>query len=275
VRVDTTQLRRCILAVCVISDVDAVATDDGVEVEGSLVRWTDVAETVGRADPMSGAARRRVERLLRLHALVARERWAAVDLLTHAARLLALPHGHADHLGPAWAEDRLPGGALDVGLGVLGLAGRDPDEVVPLPPSVARAVCLPRSVLWLQVLAHAEEMGRLAISRLERDGTHTYGVLRPVGGCDVLSLLAGPSLRRWLASGDGTGMRALAAPMRTRGWFDLVHVDPAFVGPAWMATQEQLRGVSSPLLVTRDEVGLAVPGAAAAELALRARRRPA
>ena len=270
---DVTALRRCVLAVSVLGDVDAVPSDDGIVAGAARVPWSDVADTVGPDDPMSTAARRRVERLLRLHALVADARdWrSAGDLLSRAARLVALPKGHADHLGPGWAEDRLLGGALDVGIAVIGLAGGDPDEVAPLPPSVARAVALPRGVLWEHVLGHAEAMGRLAVTRLRRDGLIGSGVVRPVGGCDVLALLASPSLRGWLAAGDGTGMRAVAAPMRNRGWFDLIHIDPAFVGPAWMATQENLRGVSCPLLVTRDEVGLARRGAAAADLTFRAR----
>jgi hypothetical protein len=82
-------------------------------------------------------------------------------------------------------------------------------------------------------------------------------VLRPVGGCDVLTLLGTRPLRAALAGGDGSGMRAVAVPTRQRGWFDLRRVDPAFVGAAWAATTEADRGLSSALLVTRDEVATA------------------
>jgi hypothetical protein len=98
-------------------------------------------------------------------------------------------------------------------------------------------------------------MGALAAARLGRDGP-TDGVIRPVGGCDVLALLASASLRRHLAMGDSTGMRAVAVPMRRRGWYDLSRIDPAFVGAAWSATDELDRGVPRPLLVTADEVAV-------------------
>jgi hypothetical protein len=51
-------------------------------------------------------------------------------------------------------------------------------------------------------------------------------------------------------------MRAVAVPMRSRAWFDLARIDPAFVGAATMATAEEQRGVIRPLLVTVDEVAV-------------------
>jgi len=60
-------------------------------------------------------------------------------------------------------------------------------------------------------------MGELVSGRIERDGR---AVLRPVGGCDALTLLAAASLRENLAGGDGTGLRAVAVPTRRLGWFD-------------------------------------------------------
>lgn len=242
------------LAVGVLGDVDVQPHDAGVAVEGSLVDWRDIAATVGPDDPLSTSARRRVERLLRLQARLDREGDAATALLAQRLRVIALPRGHADHLGRLWVADRLLGGALDLGLGVLGLLD-DPDEVVPLPPSVSGAADLPRGT-WARVLAHADEMGALCVARLERDGARGHGVLRPVGGCDVLALLASRSLRTWLANGDGSGLRALAVPMRNRGWYDLAHIDPVFVGAAWAASAENERGIAAPLLVTADEVGL-------------------
>ena len=81
-----------------------------------------------------------------------------------------------------------------------------------------------------------------------------------MGGCDVLALLASSALRRQLATGDGSGMRALAVPMRTRGWFELSRIDPAFTLTAWSATDDFDRGVPCPLLVTADEVSLPADG---------------
>jgi hypothetical protein len=129
------------------------------------------------------------------------------------------------------------------------------ERVTPLPPGVALAAGVDTVRWWPHLKRHADRMGALAAARLGRDGT-AEGVIRPVGGCDVLALLASPSLRRHLATGDGTGMRAIAVPMRRRGWYDLNRIDPAFVGAAWSATEELDRGLPRPLLVTADEVGL-------------------
>jgi hypothetical protein len=243
-----------VLAVAVLSDVDVRPQSDGVRVDDSVVAWHEIAAAVGSSDPLSSAARRRVERLLRCSVRLSGPNGHLGAVLASRARLVALPRGHADHLGPSWVRRRLLGGALDLGIGVLGFLG-DPDEVVPLPPSVEREAAMPGDV-WRRVVDHAEEMGCLAVARLDRDGGRRHGVIRPVGGCDVLALLTSPTLRRWLAEGDGVGMRALAVPMRTRGWYDLAHIDPAFVAAAWSATAEQDRGVSVPLLVTADEVAL-------------------
>ena len=182
----------------------------------------------------------------------------AAGVLARAARLVALPPDHVEHPGPGWALESLPGGALDLGVGVLGL-GCDPDRAAALPPGIACAAEADVRPWWPQLRAHAERMGELAVARLRRDGGRD-AVLRPVGGCDVLSLLASTALRTQLARGDGSGMRALAVPSRSRGWFDLRRVDPAFVVGAWTATDPRERGAPRPLLVTVDEVALAVAG---------------
>jgi hypothetical protein len=64
-------------------------------------------------------------------------------------------------------------------------------------------------------------------------------------------------------------MRAIAVPMRTRGWFDLARIDPAFVGAAYSATEDADRGFARPVLVTEHEIGLARPGGNIIDLALR------
>jgi hypothetical protein len=100
-------------------------------------------------------------------------------------------------------------------------------------------------------------MGELARRRLRRDRATE---IRPVGGCDALTLLASRTLRTALAGADGTGLQTVAVPRRVRGWTDLRRVDPAFLASVWLLTDDTERGVDRPLLVTRDEVALPAPG---------------
>ena len=260
---DHVALRRCVLAVSVLADVDVVPSDLGVILPGPpavTVGWDEVAAAAGPAGAgpdVTAVARRRVEELLRLHAFVAELGDAAAGRLRSAARVVALPPGHADHLGRGWVRERLLGGALELGIGVHGLTGDpggDGGRVTPLHAGVALAAGVAEARWWPHLRRHVDRMGALAAARLGRDGLE--GVIRPVGGCDVLALLASPALRRHLAAGDGSGMRAVAVPMRRRGWYDLSRVDPAFVGAAWSATDELDRGAPRPLLVTADEVAL-------------------
>ena len=94
-------------------------------------------------------------------------------------------------------------------------------------------------------------------------------MLRPIGDCDVVTLLASRTFRTALCAQDGTGMRAAAVPMRRRGWLDLSRIDPAFTVAAAAATDELARGFSRPLLVTVDEVTLSMVGGRPAEIVLR------
>jgi hypothetical protein len=263
---DHVALRRCVLAVSVLADVDVVPSDTGVVLPGPpavTVGWDEIAAAAGpdrlasEGAEVTAVARRRVEELLRLHAFVAELGDSAGERLRSAARVVALPPGHADHLGRGWVRERLLGGALELGVGVHGLTGDpsgDGGRVAPLHAGVALAAGVAEFRWWPALRRHVDRMGALAAARLGRDGVE--GVIRPVGGCDVLALLASPSLRRHLASGDGSGMRAIAVPMRRRGWYDLSRIDPAFVGAAWSATDDLDRGVPRPLLVTADEVTL-------------------
>ena len=164
--------------------------------------------------------------------------------------MVALPPDHLEHPGPAWVVDRLRGGALDLGIGLRRLLDEH-DVAVPLPPEVAEGCGLQPADWWADALHHLERMGGLAAVRLAREGRgpqRPVAVLRPVGGCDVLSLLASRALRTHLAAADGSGLRAVAVPMRHRGWFDLARIDPAFVAAAWNATREPERGMARPLL---------------------------
>jgi hypothetical protein len=252
-------LRRLALEVAVLDAVDVEPRDDGLVLPGLppvVVSWRELQAALVNLKPDAPGARHRMSAFLRLRRAVADHGPAAAGWLRATARLVALPADHVDHLGLDWVRQRMLGGALDLGTGVL-----DPDDrpgvVLSLPPGVAVAAGTDPQEWWPHLTAHAERMGRLSMTRLSRDAA---SVLRPVGGCDVLALLSSPSLRSHLASGDGSGMRSVAVPIRSRGWFDLRRVDPAFVAAAWTATPEADRGVPRALLVTADEVALARDG---------------
>lgn len=254
--VDTPPLRQCVLAVSVLSDLDVTPSERGVQLPGpagATVDWTAIRDAVGTDDPSGPVARRRVELLLRLHRLVTDLGSTAAERFRSAARVVALPPGHADHPGAGWVRERLRGNALDLGIGVHGLLG-EPDRTTPLPVSVLAALSGRPLDWWPDVREHAERMGALSATRLSRDGD--TATIRPVGGCDVLALLSSRTLRRHLADSDGTGMRALAVPTRRRGWFDVRQVDPAFVRAAWSLTEDHERGLPVPLLITADDVAL-------------------
>ena len=266
---DVAALRRAVLAVAVLEDVDLEPSADGVTVPSPsgaarvVVGWDRVRTAVGPHAPESALSRLRTATLLRTEALladvVADPAWAGRHV-----RALALPAGHAVHPGPGWASDAVLGGVLEVGLGLVDLPWAA-DGVVPLPPGAGRP-----AAWWSMARDHARRMGALAGARV---GTRGDAVLRPVGGCDVLSLLATRSLRTVLAAADGSGMRAVAVPTRTRGWYDLARVDPAFAGAVWSATEEPARGVPRALLVTRDEVVLVREGGSVAQAVDLAPRR--
>ena len=256
-------LRRCVLSVVVLDDLDLEPAEEGVRVPAAggdeLVPWSDVAAAAG-APAGPAAARLRVRDWLLAHRTLQEENAAGTD--PWALLLpLALPVGSAAHPGPAWAHRTVLGGALDLGLGVrLPAPDGGAPRVVPLPDPVARRLGL--DVAGGQpagALAYLERMGGYAGHRLRRDrGGRDGGVLRPVGGCDVPTLLAARSLREVVVE-DGGGLRAVAVPRRERGWFDLARIDPAFVGAAWSATEPEQRAFPRAVLVTRDEV--TAPGA--------------
>jgi hypothetical protein len=245
--------RQCVLALTVLDDVDMLRQDGGVLLPGPsdvFVSWDDIADALGPHDPASAVGRGRVSSMLRLRRMVADLGDQASTRLRQAARLLALPPEHALHPGPGWVRGRLPGGCLDLGIGLLGL-NRSGDGVRPLPASVAAPAGIEPSDWWPDLTRHVDRMGSLVAQRLARD---TRCLIRPSGGCDVPSLLASPTLRRALADQDGTGLRAVAIPTRAVAWYDLGRVDPAFVAAVWQLTAEPDRGLGQPVLVTADEV---------------------
>jgi hypothetical protein len=249
--VDTPPLRQCVLAVSVLSDLDVTPDENGVRLAvassagrtGPLVEWTAIQNAVGEHEPSGPIARSRVADLLRLHRTAADLGPDALERFRSAARVVALPAGHAEHLGASWVREPLRGKALDLGIGVHGLLGQ-PERTTAVPASVLAAIGADADEWWPDLREHAERMGALSAARLTRDGD--TGLIRPVGGCDVLALLSSRTLRRHLADGDGTGMRALAVPTRRRGWFDVSQVDPAFVRAAWSLTDESDRGLPVP-----------------------------
>jgi len=270
---DDRDLRRALLAVAVLDDVDLRPDDRalvllpprGAEVH---VPWSTAAAVLGDLDPSGADARVRLRSWLRTRATVAALGAGAPAVLDAGVRALALPPGSALHPGPAWVRRRVMGGALDVGLGLVGVV-REETGTVPLWPDAAAALdgLLDVDAAAARAEERLEAMGALAVEHLSREvrwlqrgqlpGRPSAAVLRPLGGCDVPTLLASARLREHLSSEDGTGMRALAVPTRSRGWYDLSRVDPVFVAAAWTATEPDQRGLPRPLLVTADEVALA------------------
>ncbi len=275
------QLRQALLEVSVLDGVDLVPTPGGlglVTPDGPRELSADRAALVlGDRTASDPDARPRLRSWLRSHAAV-----TADHVGRPALRPLALPRGSALHPGDGWVRERVLGGALDVGLGVIGVVHGE-TGAVPLWPDVLEAVgdaaqarggARPDvDAAWAAARQHLDAMGQLAARRVERalrarlaageapllpDGPGPeLTVLDPVGGCDVLTLLASAPLRTWLAQADGTGLRAVAVPTRSRGWTDLARIDSAFVAAAWAATDPDQRGLQRPALVTADEVVLA------------------
>lgn len=264
-------LRRGVLAVSVLRDVDLDPADDGVVLTGTAphgtahrvtVAWDECEDALDGASPES---REGIERLAGW--LVARRRLAALTLVDVTARLrpLGMPADHPGHPGPRWVREHLLGGALDLGLGVLGLDPAAPDLVGALPPGPAAAAGLRGLPGWEHAKAHLEAMGAIAADRWRRSPSVP---LRPVGDCDVVTLLGARSLRAALA-GANQGLCPTAVPIRSRGWTELRRIDPAFAVSAAAATDAAERGFARPLLVGVDEVALAVPGGRPAAIELR------
>jgi hypothetical protein len=260
---DSVELRRIALAVSVLDDIDIVPLDDGVMltgVEPVEVSWLELRRAVAGADADSELARARVRAWLY-------GRRIAVDRdleeLRQLARPVGLPVDHPLHPGLDWVRHRVLGDALDLGFGFVGV-GHDPDMVIIVPQGALDAAGVDPAPWWPVARDYLERMGAIAAERLADSPT-----LRPIGDCDVLTLLGSQTLRTALCSKDGTGMRAAAVPMRTRGWLDLSRIDPAYTAAAAAATDELHRGFPRPLLLTEDEVTLAPEGGRPAEIVLR------
>ena len=260
---DSLDLRRLALAVSVLDDVDIVPLDDGLLLTGDIpveVSWLELRRALGGVDPEDSLARTRVRAWLRGRRIAAT---VHLEHLRQQARPVGLPVDHPLHPGLDWVRHRVLGDALDLGFGFVGV-GADPDEVVVIPQGALDAAGVDPAPWWPVALDYLERMGALAVQRLRANP-----VLRPIGDCDVATLLGSRTLREALCSEDGTGLRAAAVPMLRRGWLDLSRIDPAFTSAAAAATTPEERGFSRPLLLTADEVALGPTGGQPAEIVLR------
>lgn len=259
------ELRRGVLAVSVLHDLDIEPAALGVTLTGTPTVWVSYGEcrrALAGHDPESPDGRERLARWL-----LAR-RWAADqprDALLERLRPVGLPVDHVLHPGLDWVRRRVLGDALDLGLGAVDIDPGDPDHVVLLPQALLDAVGLDAEVCWTEAEAYLDRMGSLAAERLRLDAK---GQLRPIGDCDVVTLLGSRTLRSAIAEQAG-GLGAVVAPMRKRGWTRLAMIDPAFGPAAAAATVPFERGFLRPLLVTADELALAVDGGRPEQIVLR------
>lgn len=247
----------------VLDDVDIVPLDDGVILAGDNpveVSWLELRRALAGADPADDLGRARVRDWL-LGRRIAAD--VHPDHLREVARPVGLPVDHPLHPGLEWVRHRVLGDTLDLGFGFVGV-GPDPDEVVVIPQGALDAAGVDPAPWWPVARDYLERMGALAASRVAGGP-----VLKPIGDCDVVTLLGSRALRAALCADDGTGLRAAAVPMRRRGWLDLSRIDPAFTAAAAAATSPQERGFTRPLLLTVDEVTLAPEGGRPAEIVLR------
>lgn len=253
----------------VLHDVDVEPAALGACLPGTpnvWISWGECRRALAGHDPESETGR------ARLTAWLLARRWAA-DLVDRGGRerlLLALrpvglPVDHVLHPGLDWVRERVMGDALDLGLGAVGLDPHDPDRVVLLPTTVLDAAGIDPTAAWLDASVELERLGALAAERAQAD---PKGMLRPMGDCDVVTLLGARTLRRALAGPSG-GMAAVVVPMRRRGWTRMALIDPAFGPAAAAATSSADRGFSRPLLVTPDELAVVAEGGRPQDLLLR------
>jgi hypothetical protein len=251
------EMRRCALAVAVLHDLDVLPAIDGVVLPGEPpveVTWAECRRALGGVEPETDDGRHRLARWLLLR------RWLAdrpLEDLVERARPYGASVESPLHPGLDWVRRRILGDALDLGFGFVGLDPRDPDKVLPVPQLLLDATGADVDAWWPSAVVYLERMGRMAADRIARDPD---APLRPMGDCDVVTLLASMTFRAALVQDVADGMCTVAVPMRTRGWRDLSRVDTAFSMTAAHLTAVEDRGFSRPLLLTREEVQLAPEG---------------
>lgn len=251
---EATELRRCALAVAVLHDVDVLPSPHGVVLPGETdvtISWAECRRAIAGADPESEVARDRLHRWLQMR------RWLADRPLEDLAER-ARPYGvwveSLLHPGLDWVRRRVLGDTLDLGFGFVGIDASQPDLVLPIPHQVLRSAGIEASPWWPTAVVYLERMGEMAAERIARS---PLAPLRPMGDCDVVTLLGSRTLRQAIVDGVTDGMRTVAVPMRSRGWLDLNRIDPAFSAAAARLTGLEARGFDRPLLVTREEVVIA------------------
>lgn len=258
-------MRRGVLAVSVLQDIDIEPDELGLVLTGEpsvWVSWPECRRALAGEDPESALGRHRLTTWLQAR------RWCADagrDRLVPRLRALGIPVASPVHPGLEWVRHRVLGDALDLGLGAVDLDPADPDRVVVVPPPVLDDLRVPVERVWRDAAASLEELGGLAAQRARRDAR---GLLRPMGDCDVVTLLGSRVLRTALAA-DAEGLATAVVPMRRRGWTRMNLIDPAFALAAAAATDEAERGFPRPVLLTPDEVVLAAEGGRPGEVALR------
>jgi hypothetical protein len=258
------ELRRGVLAVSVLHDVDVEPSPLGAVLTGVpnvWISWAECRRALAGYDPETTGRRR-------LAGWLQARRWAA-DMpsaeLQDRLRPVGLPVDHVLHPGLDGVRVRVLGDALDLGLGAVGLDPADPDRVVLLPSPALDHAGLDQDQAWARVSTMLDDLGALAAERVKRD---TKGQLRPLGDCDVVTLLGSRALRAALA-GEAGGMAAAVVPMRRRGWTKLAMIDPAFGPAAAAATSEEERGFARPLLLTADELTVVSEGGRPQQIVLR------
>jgi hypothetical protein len=265
---ERTALRRCALAVSVLCDIDIEPADGGVVLPGLPglpaipVSDLDLSRAVAGADPDGATARRRLGRWVRIRRAIAER---SLEELAESIRPVALPVGHELHDGPGWARRAVLGGCLDLGPGFVGLDAAERERVVVTPQSVLDAAGIDATPWWRSATEYLENMGALATARWRRT---PQAALRPMGDCDVVTLLASEVFRGALCA-DAGGLRTIAVPVRHRGWLQLSQIDPAFVQAAAAISDDEERGFARPVLLTVDEVAVALPNGRPAEIVLR------
>jgi hypothetical protein len=268
--VSVSALRLGVLAVSVLQDLDVTPCDDGVTLDGAPavhVGWEECSAAVGDASPQSEVGRHRLTAWLmarRRLALLPASPGAGPDAASEPVlRPLGMPAA-TPHPNAAWPMEHVLGNALDLGFALAGLDRHQPAVLLPVPPGALVASGLDVDAYWAQARCYLEAMGGIAV---ERRAAAPTAPLKPAGDCDVLTLLGSVTLRAALAADNG-GLCPVVVPMRSRGWTELRRIDPAFALAAAQATSSSERGFDRPLLVTVDEVQLAVDGGRPAQIAL-------
>jgi hypothetical protein len=260
-----------VLAASVILDLDVDLGAAGVVLRGRpeiRVTWPECRTAVADAEPNSETGRTRLAHWLQLRRWLADHR---PDQLAARARPFGVPAASPVHPGARWVRGRVLGGTLELGIGFIGLDPDAPDLVQPVAPEVLERAGIDAGHWWPNVAVYLERMGDAAADRLRRDPT---APLRPMGDCDVVTLLGSRALRAAIAQSAAGGMQSVAIPTRDRGWIDLSRIDPAFAATAAQLTRAEDRGFERPLLVTRDEVLLGRDGKGVLRAALDGRIVP-